>query len=89
MIDIEDIRSRADELGAKFVVTDEEHAERVVQAVDDLHCVEEVFVIGEAAGCTPIDQLMNDDGAGDFIPKNTKKRNYFDLSTSIFTDIDM
>ena len=61
---IEDIKSRAADLGAKFILTDQARAERVVEAVKDLECVEEVFVIGEAEGCTPINELLQDDGKG-------------------------
>lgn len=60
----EDIRSRIEEVGAKFVVTDKLRAERVVESVRGLNCVEEVFVIGQAAGCTPFEDLVNDDGQG-------------------------
>jgi len=56
-----DIRSRAEEVGAKFVVTDEPRAEKVVEAVRGLDCVQEVFVLGQAPGCTPFQDLMNND----------------------------
>ena len=60
----EDIRTRASDLRAKFIVTDEARAARVLEAVTDLDFVQEVFVIGKAAGCTSIDKLFEDDGKG-------------------------
>lgn len=60
----EDIKKRASSVRAKFVVTDEARAGRVLDAVKQLDCVQEVFVIGQAEGCTPIDELFKDDGAG-------------------------
>jgi len=59
---VEDIRKRATLVRAKFVVTDQLRAERVLNAVRDLDFVEQVFVIGQAPGCTPIDELLTDDG---------------------------
>jgi len=58
----EDIRKRATDLQSKFILTDELRAERVKEAVKDLPFVQEVIVIGQADGCTPIDLLLNDDG---------------------------
>ena len=65
MDSIEDIKSRAADLGAKFILTDEARAKRVVEAVKDLECVKEVFVVGEAEGCTSVYQLLQDDGKGE------------------------
>ena len=60
----EDIRKRATDLQSKFILTDEVRAERVRDAVKDLHFVEEVFVIGRVHGCTSVDLLFEDDGKG-------------------------
>ena len=79
---VEDIRSRAQEVGAKFVVTDEPHAKKVVEAVRDLNCVEEVFVIGQADGCTPFHDLMDNDSQGN-TTKNLKNSNNFKESKII------
>ena len=51
-----DIRVRAVETNAKFVLTDEQRAAKVVQAVGDV--VQEIFVIGQFEGCTPVTQLF-------------------------------
>ena len=45
-------------------MTDNVRAERVLDATKQLDCVQEVFIIGNREGCTPIDQLFNDDGTG-------------------------
>jgi len=58
----EDIRKRATDMQSKFILTDEVRAERVREAVKDLHFVQEVIVIGQAYGCTPVELLFNDDG---------------------------
>ena len=60
----EDIRKRATDLQSKFILTDEVRAEKVRDAVKDLHFVEEVFVIGRVHGCTSVDLLFEDDGKG-------------------------
>ena len=52
-------------MGAKFILTDEARAKRVMEAVKDLECVEEVFVIGQPDGCTSVYELMQDDGKGE------------------------
>ena len=65
MHSIEDIKSRAADLGAKFILTDEARAKRVVEAVKDLDCVKVVFVVGKAEGCTSVYQLLQDDGKGE------------------------
>ena len=51
---------------SKFILTDEVRAERVREAVKDLHFVQEVIVIGQAYGCTPVELLFNDDGKGPY-----------------------
>ena len=66
----EDIRKRATDLQSKFILTDEVRAERVKEAVKDLPFVQEVIVIGQADGCTPIDLLLNDDGKGWYLDLN-------------------
>jgi len=58
----EDIRQRATDMQSKFILTDEVRAERVWEAVKDLHFVQEVIVIGQAYGCTPVELLFDDDG---------------------------
>jgi len=58
----EDIRQRATDMQSKFILTDEVRAERVREAVKDLHFVQEVIVIGQAYGCTPVELLFDDDG---------------------------
>jgi len=58
----EDIRARAHDLKAKFILTDEACAKRVLEAVKDLECIQEVFVIGQAEGCTSVYELLQDDG---------------------------
>ena len=62
---IDDIKSRAADLGAKFILTDEARAKRVMEAVKDLECVKEVFVIGQAEGCTSVYELLQDNGNGE------------------------
>jgi len=59
----EDIKIRASTVRAKFVVTDNVRVEKVLNAVKDLDFVQEVFIIGQAEGCTPIGELFNDDGS--------------------------
>ena len=61
---IEDIKIRGSTVRAKFVVTDNVRVEKVLNAVKDLDFVQEVFIIGQAEGCTPIGELFNDDGSG-------------------------
>jgi acyl-CoA synthetase (AMP-forming)/AMP-acid ligase II len=46
----------------KFVFTDEARAPRVMEAVHGLDFVEEVFVIGQAEGCSSVEDLFQDDG---------------------------
>ena len=36
----------------------------MLEAVKDLKCVEEVFVIGQSEGCTSVYELLQDDGKG-------------------------
>ena len=57
-----DIRSRAIENQTKFILTDEDRAPRILEAVRDLDFVKEVFVIGKFDGCTPAQVLFEDDG---------------------------
>lgn len=61
----DDIRDRVSMIKPKFVLTDEQRAPRVVQAVKGLDFVQQVFVIGQAEGCTSVDELLQDDGAGE------------------------
>ena len=46
------------------MVTDEQHADIILEAVAQLDYVKEVFVIGNAERCTPFDTLLQDDGQG-------------------------
>ena len=39
-------------------MVEESTAPSVLEAVDELDSVKEVFIIGEHAGCTPVEQLM-------------------------------
>ncbi|XP_059353083.1 uncharacterized protein LOC130688491 [Daphnia carinata] len=57
---VEDIRSRIIETRANFIVTDEQRADKVLQAIQGLNM--QSFVIGQAEGHTPVDQLLQDDG---------------------------
>ena len=63
----DDIRDRALENRTKFILTDEDRAPRVVEAVRGLEFVKEVFVIGKADGCTPVDVLLQDDGSSNIL----------------------
>ena len=56
----EDIRSRAKEVGAKFVLTDADRAPRVLESVKSLDFVQEVFVTTQFQGCTPFHHLMEE-----------------------------
>jgi len=71
----EDIRKRATDLRAKFILTDEARAKTVLQAVKDLDFVEEVFVVGQAEGCTSVYELLQDDG------KDCPERSDIDLDS--------
>jgi hypothetical protein len=53
-----DIRYRIKETGVKFLVVEENTAPSVLEAVEEMDSVQEVFVIGEHPGCTPVEQLM-------------------------------
>lgn len=64
LIDPDDIRSRIIETRASFIVTDEQRADKVLQAIQGLNM--QAFVIGQAEGYTAIDQLLQDDGQGHF-----------------------
>lgn len=57
---------RMRELNNKFVLTDYDRASRIVQVVQRLDFVKEVFVIGDVAvtGCTLFDQLLQDSDDG-------------------------
>lgn len=58
------IEMRMREVGNKFVLTDYERAERIVEVVKNLDFVKQVFVIGDKPvdGCTPFDTLLQDSG---------------------------
>ena len=62
---VDDIRQRASMIRPKFVLADSARAARVVEAVKDLEFIQEVFVIGQADGCTSVDELLQDDGSGE------------------------
>jgi len=57
-----EIRRRAESVKPTFMVTDEQHADIILEAVAQLDYVKEVFVIGNAERCTPFDTLLQDDG---------------------------
>ena len=59
---------RAMENRTKFILTDEIRAPRVVEAVKGLDFVQEIIVIGEAEGCTPVAEFLQD--SGDSCPEN-------------------
>jgi len=54
----DEIARRARDVGAKFVLTDELRAGRVLDALASVDCVDEVLVIGQYRGCTPFDDLL-------------------------------
>ena len=60
----EEIKNRANLTRAKFIVTDETRAERALEAARQSDTVQQVFVIGQAEGCTSISELFEDDGTG-------------------------
>lgn len=55
-------------LRPKFVLTDEARAPRAKEAVEGLAFIQDIFVIGQAQGCTSIDTLLEDDGLGNKAP---------------------
>ena len=59
----DDIRRRLVENGCKFVVTDADRLERVLDAVAGLEFVRDVFVIGPSQrNCPSTSDLLKDDG---------------------------
>ena len=54
---------------AKFILTDVVRAPRVLEAVQVVDSVKEVFVIGQYDGCTSLDQILQEpfDGNSFFI----------------------
>lgn len=54
------------EIGNKFVLTDYARAGRIVDVVQELDFVREVFVIGDkpVTGCAQFDDLLQDSGDG-------------------------
>jgi hypothetical protein len=59
---------RIREMGSKYVVTDYARAGRLVEIVQRLDLVREIFVIGDrpVAGCTLLAELLDDSGDGKF-----------------------
>ena len=45
---------------AKFILTDAVRAPRVLEAVQVVDSVKEVFVIGQCDGCTSLDQILQE-----------------------------
>ena len=45
---------------AKFILTDAVRAPRVLEAVQVVDSVKEIFVIGQCDGCTSFDQLLQE-----------------------------
>ena len=60
----DEIARRARDVGAKFVLTDELRAGRVLDALASVDCVDEVLVIGQYRGCTPFDDLLQQPADG-------------------------
>jgi|LakMenEpi03Aug12_release.lakeMendotaPanAssembly.Ray.scaffolds.fasta_scaffold2652921_1 hypothetical protein len=59
---------RIREMGSKYVVTDYARAGRIVDVVQRLDFVREIFLIGDqpVAGCTLLTELLDDPGDGKF-----------------------
>jgi hypothetical protein len=59
---------RIREMGSKYVVTDYARAGRIVDVVQRLDFVREIFLIGDqpVAGCTLLAELLDDPGDGKF-----------------------
>ena len=55
-----DIRLRARDVDATFVLTAPARAPRVLEATADVASVREVFVIGQHEGCTPVDRILQE-----------------------------
>ncbi len=66
------MESRLREMGSKYVVTDYDRAGRLVDVVQRLDFVREIFVIGDqpVAGCTLLAELLDDPGDGKFCWKS-------------------
>jgi hypothetical protein len=60
----DDIRTRAKEVGAKFILTDQQRAARVLDAVRDVDSIREIFVIGNHERGTPFDELLQKPARG-------------------------
>lgn len=60
------IEMRIRECGSKFILTDYDRANRVVEIVKKLDFICEIFVIGDVPvqGCTLFDLLLQDPGDG-------------------------
>ena len=48
----------------KFILTEEADCQKILEAISGLDYVKEVFVVGQAEGCTPVDVLLEDNGDG-------------------------
>jgi len=46
----------------KFILTEEADCQKILEAISGLDYVKEVFVVGQAEGCTPVDVLLEDNG---------------------------
>jgi acyl-CoA synthetase (AMP-forming)/AMP-acid ligase II len=60
----DDIRARAEEVGAKFILTDQQRAARVLDAVRDVDSIREIFVIGNQERGTSFDELLQQPAQG-------------------------
>ena len=60
----DDVRTRAKQVGAKFILTDQQRAARVLDAVRDVDSIREIFVIGNHERATPFDELLQKPAQG-------------------------